>query len=398
MSESLAEVLTHGISLPREFNPDPSAEPQWMELIERLWQERDSLVSDFLERFATISYEGALVPDEDVRRTAADTMEMFLFLLAGLELPADLQSLPRDVAARRARQGVPMEAFLSAVRNDFRVLWKGLERVARGQGAETLVANMDRVLDTVESYVSSIQQAFSEEEALLARDKQLHRQRLLSRLFNTDTRNSAEISDIAAGLELQSSDVFELMAVTRETLAKLQRQPAADRQTFSYERAGALYLFRTVRAGRTWQDDPPEFPAGYVPAVEGLAAIPQAAASALVLAAKHGADSGLATIPGTWMTIARDLLENALPGFSLPVTTALDHCTPHERQRLLQVARSYGRTGSIKETAEELYCHRNTVVNRLHSLEEVIGLDMTVPSQAALALVALADYKTDTSL
>ena len=183
MSESLAEVFTHGASLPREFNPDPSAEPQWMELIQRLWQERDSLVSDFLERFAAISYEGALVPDEDVRRTAADTMEMFLFLLAGLELPADLQSLPRDVAARRARQGVPMEAFLSAVRNDFRVLWKGLERVARGHGTEILVANMDRVLDTVESYVSSIQQAFSEEEALLARDKQLHRQRLLSRLL-----------------------------------------------------------------------------------------------------------------------------------------------------------------------------------------------------------------------
>ena len=63
-----------------------------------------------------------------------------------------------------------MEAFLSAVRNDFRVLWKGLERVARGHGTEILVANMDRVLDTVESYVSSIQQAFSEEEALLAQN------------------------------------------------------------------------------------------------------------------------------------------------------------------------------------------------------------------------------------
>ena len=32
------------------------------------------------------------------------------------------------------------------------------------------------------------------------------------------------------------------------------------------------------------------------------------------------------------------------------------------------MARSYARTGSIKRTAEELYCHRNTVVNRLHAL------------------------------
>jgi hypothetical protein len=38
------------------------------------------------------------------------------------------------------------------------------------------------------------------------------------------------------------------------------------------------------------------------------------------------------------------------------------------------------------------------VVNRLHSLEEVIGLDMTVPAEAALALVALANYKIGASL
>ncbi|MCG2623954.1 helix-turn-helix domain-containing protein [Arthrobacter sp. I2-34] len=92
------------------------------------------------------------------------------------------------------------------------------------------------------------------------------------------------------------------------------------------------------------------------------------------------------------MGIAGSLLEQTLPGFSDPVHRALDRCTPHERERLLQVARSYARTGSIKETSEELYCHRNTVVNRLHSLQEVIGLDLTVPAQAARALVALSRY------
>ena len=92
------------------------------------------------------------------------------------------------------------------------------------------------------------------------------------------------------------------------------------------------------------------------------------------------------------MGIASGLLEQKFPGFSAPVRQALDRCTPLERQRLLQVARSYGRTGSIKETSEELFCHRNTVVNRLHSLHEVIGLDLTVPAEAARALVALSRY------
>lgn len=392
MSQQHGEPTAEPSAGQRSFNPTPSSEPQWVDLLRRLWDERDSLVSDFLGHFADISYEGAVVPEDDIYRTAVDTMEMLLFRMAGLDLPPDLKSLPKDVGARRARQGVPLDPFLSAVRNDFRVLWKGLIRVARGQCDDVLVANMDRVLNTVEDYLSSVQQAFSEEEALLIRDKQLHRQRLLTRLFNADTQEPGELSDIASGLGVRASDSFELLAITRETAAKLQRQPALEPHTFSYERGGALYLFRPVRAGRTWLDSPPDFPAGYVPLIDNLAAVPKGAASAMVLAANHQTNTGLATMADTWMPIARNLLEESLPGFSAPVTAALDHCTPHERQRLLQVARTFGRTGSIKQTAEELFCHRNTVVNRLHALQEVIGLDLTVPQQAAQALVAIAHY------
>jgi len=377
---------------PREFRPPPSPEPEWTELLQRLWDQRALLVSDFLERFATVSYGDAQVPEADVYRTAVDTMDMFLFQMAGLELPADLQTLPREVAVRRARQGVPLDAFLEAIRNDFRVLWKGLERVAGKKGVRALVANMDRILDTVEGYVSNIQQAYAEEEALLTRDKQLYRQRLLSRLFNTELGSPAEVHDIAVALGLQPAGSFEVLAVTSQALPQAQRQYASDYRTCMYENSGALYLFRQLRKGRTWLQEQPGFPAGYVPDVEGLAAVPAAAASALVLAEQAQPGPGLTTVQEAWMRIAGGLLEQTLPGFSDPVRHALDRCTPYERQRLLQVARSYARTGSIKDTAEELYCHRNTVVNRLHSLQEVIGLDLTVPAQAALALVALSRY------
>src|SRR6478609_5809439 len=85
----------------REFRPGRPTEPEWTELLESLWKERSLLVDDFLERFSAISYGEALVPEEDVYRTAADTMDMFLYQMAGLELPPDLQALPREVAARR---------------------------------------------------------------------------------------------------------------------------------------------------------------------------------------------------------------------------------------------------------------------------------------------------------
>lgn len=392
MTADYGEAVRSSAVPSRDFRPGPSTEPEWTELIQRLWKERSLLVSDFLERFAAISYGEALVPEEDVYRTAADTMDMFLFQMAGLELPPDLQALPREVATRRARQGVPLDVFLEAIRNDFRVLWKGLERVAGDKGIGVLVSNMNRVLDTVEGYVSSIQQAFAEEEALLSRNKQLYRQRLLSRLFNTEFGGPGEVQNIAAALGAQATGTFEVLAVTSEAVLQAQRQYESDNRTYVYENTGALYLFRQQRKGRTWRQERPGFPAGYVPDVEGLAAVPAAAASALVLANQKNAGAGLATVEDTWMGIACGLLEQTLPGFSAPVRHALDRCTPHERQRLLQVARSYARTGSIKETSEELYCHRNTVVNRLHSLQEVIGLDLTVPAEAALALVALSRY------
>jgi PucR C-terminal helix-turn-helix domain len=378
----------------RNFPQAPSIDSDWAELIERLWKERDALVRDFLERFQAVSYDEALVPEEDVYQTAVDSMDMFLLQLAGAALPPDLQALPRAVAVRRARQGVPLNAFLEAVRNDFRVLWKGLERVAREDHMDVLVANMDRLLDTVEGYVSSIQQAFAEEEALLARNKQLYRQRLLTRLF--DHANPADFPDLAAALGVRVSDTFEVLAVTGDAVAQAQQQYESDRRTFMFEKSGALYLFRVVRKEQSWQQNLPAFSAGYMPKAEGLGAVPKAASSALVLAAHVPSGIRLGTMAETWMGVAAEMLEKVLPDFAAPVWNALDKCSPHERQRLLDVALSYGRTGSVKLTSEELYCHRNTVVNRLNALQEVIGLDLTVPAQAALALVSISSYEPPT--
>ncbi|MFE4543536.1 helix-turn-helix domain-containing protein [Arthrobacter sp. NPDC056727] len=389
--DTLPPTSTAGKAQVRKFPQSPSTEPDWTELIERLWKERDTLVSDFLERFQAVSYDEALVPEEDIYQTAADSMDMFLLQLAGARLPPDLQALPRAVAVRRARQGVPLNAFLEAVRNDFRVLWKGLERVAREDRMDVLVANMDRLLDTVEGYVSSIQQAFAEEEALLARNKQLYLQRLLTRLF--DHANPSDLPDIASALGVRITDTFEVLAVTGDAVTQAVQQYESDRRTFMFEKSGALYLFRVVRKEQTWLRKQPDFSAGYIPKAEGLAAVPKAASSALVLATHLSPGTRLGTMADTWMGVAAEMLEDSLPDFAAPVWNALDKCSPHERQRLLDVALSYGRTGSVKLTSEELYCHRNTVVNRLNALQELIGLDLTVPVQAALALVSIARYE-----
>jgi DNA-binding PucR family transcriptional regulator len=51
---------------------------------------------------------------------------------------------------------------------------------------------------------------------------------------------------------------------------------------------------------------------------------------------------------------------------------------------------AYARSGSVQQTASALFCHRNTVVNRLRRFADLTGRQMTTPADAALVLVALA--------
>lgn len=65
-------------------------------------------------------------------------------------------------------------------------------------------------------------------------------------------------------------------------------------------------------------------------------------------------------------------------------------CGPVERASVEEAVRSYLRTGNIAETARDLFCHRNTVTNRLRRFHELTGIDLTVPAQAARAVVAFS--------
>ena len=50
--------------------------------------------------------------------------------------------------------------------------------------------------------------------------------------------------------------------------------------------------------------------------------------------------------------------------------------------------RSYLATGSIAQSADQLFCHRNTLMNRLRRFTDLTGIDVTIPQQAARLVVA----------
>jgi hypothetical protein len=72
------------------------------------------------------------------------------------------------------------------------------------------------------------------------------------------------------------------------------------------------------------------------------------------------------------------------------IAEALGHAREPERARLLETVQAHlDGDGSPTTTARTLYRHRNTVLNHLRRFEELTGLDLSRPADAATAVLAL---------
>ena len=90
-----------------------------------------------------------------------------------------------------------------------------------------------------------------------------------------------------------------------------------------------------------------------------------------------------------WPCIAHERLGPFLPGLRSHAVAAIDELPQPDRDRLVDTVLQFCTNGSIKETAETLFCHRNTIVNRLLRFRDLTGLDVTIPVDAARALIAI---------
>lgn len=383
--------MDHGARDAAELREDT----QWQQLLLTLADNLDQLVANFLIELGPVGEYGAgMVDPADVEKTAAVTLGMLTKRLAGLPLDSEHETAARDLGVRRAQQGVARDDLLDAVRLDFRVIWSTLTQIA-GEGMEAvLVRNLNHVLATVDSYVSEVQQAYLTEQSVLTRDSRLHTSRFISRLFSSDPSRVGAIDEIARGLGVGLTAVFEVVYVGSDGAVVVQDALARgtlDAAWFVFDRGGGYVLFRVQPTPSSEDAVLNPIPSGVMTDVAGLVAVP-AAASAAALLAQHSPTLGGRAVHWDegWLAVTADLLGREVEGFGNAMWAALSECTENERDRILQTVIEYARTGSIKDTAGRLYCHRNTIVNRLRTFFELTGLDVTRPLDAASALVALA--------
>ncbi|MGP5163170.1 PucR family transcriptional regulator [Arthrobacter rhombi] len=382
---------------------------RWNSLLDGL--EVTRLTSDFLARVLELPhYRDALLPTTEVRRTGEQSFAALITSLRSTDpsgAPADPEELrdvkvgiATDVGVSRARAEIPLDALMTAIRMDFSVLWDALTALSSPADAPLLVARANGVWQVVDAYASQTQGAYMSERQRMATEASSVRQGLVASLFGETPPPSTVVQQAAAALGLDPGARLDVAVAAGEDAPALRVSIAlaARRGTeiFTHPFADALLAFWPAgsKAGSALHEAADRITAlrcGLVEEVKGVGALRDASTLALELAHLATAqDEGALSLDTAWGRLARARLGSEGIGLATDVERTLSECGPSERERLVETARAYLETGSVSASAQLLFCHRNTLMNRMRRFASLTGIDLSIPAQAARLVVAWA--------
>ncbi|WP_240617445.1 PucR family transcriptional regulator [Nocardioides speluncae] len=354
------------------------------------------------------SYRTVSAPSHDdlshsIRANILRITEAFL-----TEGPLDdaLYDAPLETGRRRAAQGVPLEAVLRSFRLGIELIWEELLACAKQCGPEASRAMLDEVarlwhlmdvfsMKTVEGYRQ-------EEERLRERDRagreQLLRELLEGRGADTDIAAAAQrllaLPPTARYVVVVAAGVPERPVVgsQRDQLAVHAVESVWGAQAGN--EVGVLQLPEATGTPRVQQV------LGAVLAGRRVGVSPEAPTLAELGRAYRQALLALATLPPDQPVVAAldDRLPEALLASAPEVADRLVRralgrvleLPPDERDALLETLETwFAHNQSTTAAARALYCHRNTVLNRLARLEQVVGWSLTDERGRLLLRLAL---------
>jgi PucR C-terminal helix-turn-helix domain/RsbT co-antagonist protein rsbRD N-terminal domain len=386
--------------------------PRWGELVERLHGRVDELAELFMARVQEIpEYAGRTVGIEELRDTARETFRRLVDGLRDEELQlsgrnGDSDSLMRfslELGAKRARAGISPEALTSAVRLDFSILWEDLLQISEPQDAALLTSRVDRVWRVVDEFAAHTHSSYSAERVRMAQEESNIRQEFIARLFSKSELSADTISQASAALVTDPDARYSIVAASGEAASRLRaiaQAPQASQRLFVHEFGGSTYVFWALGpitdggrqpAGAFIPAGIAGIPCGYVESFAGMRALPSAARTAERLALLlQPSDRGPLTAAAAWARLAKQQLQDAGLDLWTDLDAALSPCRGGERERLEETVRHFLSTGNITTTAQALFCHRNTILNRLNRFQDLTGIDLAVPTQVARLVVAWA--------
>jgi hypothetical protein len=344
--------------------------------------------------------------EEEMRESTRGNLEQGLHLLIGAACGNVRTSLreARDVGRRRAAQGIPLEAVLRAYRLGGQVTWEALLEVSRRSNRhDTLLLEVaGSVWRTNDAECAAVAEGYREEQRRLAGVDDSARQRVLDGLVEGRGGDPAFVRTASELLGVP----LDGRLVTVVALPDPERGPAFDAPTAALLKRGIRSVWGNRNGAQVgivalgslsgfeimdWLRTMAAGPVGVSAVVEGAAAA--GSAYRLAEAAARTLPSGSACVAAIDERLPEALLTNSPEISSRLVGQSLGgllELPGDEREVLLDTLAAFlASDGSPTRAADELYCHRNTVMHRLRRIESVTGRKVTDSRSRLLWQLAL---------
>ncbi|MBQ0984835.1 helix-turn-helix domain-containing protein [Streptomyces sp. F63] len=307
------------------------------------------------------------------------------------------------IGAERAEQGMPLDAVLHAFRLGGSVVWQGLVEAAGERNpddAHLLVHVAADVWNFVDEHCGLVSDAYRQVERELTWRRE-NRHRLMTGALLDGTTRISDLPEVAAALGLPENGRYAVVVVTggrRAAYGGGEPPSVPDGMRVVWHTGadadhGIVLLGDGGPAGLAARiKPPPGGRAGISSAVDGLAAVGDArrlAANALRCAAGDGDVAVLEEHLPSALVISSPDLGAALTDRVLGPVLQLE---PSDRDIMLDTLTVWlAAEGSAVRAAARLFCHRNTVLNRLRRYEQLTGSSLASPQdvvELSLALTA----------
>ena len=355
--------------------------------------ELSDLADSYVAELTSLTgYSESNIPRDELLRTADTALKNMLAILSGSQDSEALRSVSENIGRRRAQQGVPLDSLLRAVRLDFPFLWRAMRAQVPPESQATFAEDVVTIWDTIETHVSHVQAGYIAELADMNRELEIERTYLLRRLLIDAVDDPGLRAQAAAELGLRVDARYLVVAAGpnhRQEFRPAVR--AIDPRIQIHNLNGAEFvLFEDQTMTTAHRRLLQQTPTGIAPLAVGMGQLAvmwklATRLSRLVVEPKRSA-----TFVEYWPQLPDGQFAEELQIIGAAQFDDLFSQPANDADYLLETALHIMGSGSVSDTANALFCHRNTIINRLRRFTSLTNLDPTLPNDAGLIRLLLS--------
>ncbi|MEZ0049552.1 hypothetical protein ABIA30_000542 [Mycobacterium sp. MAA66] len=342
--------------------------------------------------------ENRVVPADELLYSATDNVR---FLFGSLTAGASFDTSPAVVTGTsRAAAGVPLPAVMAAFRVASHRLWEVMVEVAGaepGIGSAALLRATDLLWQAQDAYTDTMADAYRREAVRRAIHDETERSALTEALLHARVSDARSLWEVAQTLQLPQTGPYVVVAAVCPELGR-QALPGIADMLRSVDVFSAWRLLPDIQIGIANVAPPAAHAAmvdllnriavgrvGLSPQFADLADTAEALRYARVaVTTQAGGPSAVTAFEDSLLAVAAVSAPEVAAKVAAIVLGSFEDLGDDERDILFETFRKWVQNkGSMSATAEQLYCHPNTVRYRLRRIEERTGRSLSVPNELA---------------